>query len=105
MVGVVPCHTTPLPGPLPLRGEGETSFLAIGAGVVVQFLTSEHCRMNTLKRARPVTGEVKTRVGGQAVRMIDVAKAANVSLMTVSRALNDPSKLSEDTRKLVLDTV
>ncbi len=47
----------------------------------------------------------KTRVGGNAVRMIDVATAANVSLMTVSRALNEPEKLSEETRKLVLETV
>jgi LacI family gluconate utilization system Gnt-I transcriptional repressor len=52
-----------------------------------------------------VLTEGKTRTGGQAVRMIDVANAANVSLMTVSRALNEPSKLSEETRKLVLDTV
>jgi LacI family gluconate utilization system Gnt-I transcriptional repressor len=37
--------------------------------------------------------------------MVDVAKAANVSLMTVSRALNEPAKLSEETRKLVLDTI
>ena len=50
-------------------------------------------------------GAVKTRTGGHAVRMIDVAKAANVSLMTVSRALNEPERLSEETRKLVLETV
>lgn len=47
----------------------------------------------------------KTRPGGHAVRMIDVARAANVSLMTVSRALKEPALLSEETRKLVLDTV
>jgi LacI family gluconate utilization system Gnt-I transcriptional repressor len=59
-----------------------------------------------LKPARKtLAGRGKTRVGGQAVRMIDVAKAANVSLMTVSRALNEPGLLSEETRKLVLDTV
>lgn len=61
--------------------------------------------MNTLKRARTVTSDARTRTSGQAVRMIDVARAANVSLMTVSRALNDPSKLSEETRRHVLDTV
>jgi LacI family transcriptional regulator, gluconate utilization system Gnt-I transcriptional repressor len=63
------------------------------------------------KRARAAAGGKtpstagKTRTGGTAVRMIDVAKAANVSLMTVSRALNEPDKLSEETRKLVLDTI
>ncbi len=54
------------------------------------------------KAGAPMT---KSRFGSNAVRMIDVAKAANVSLMTVSRALNEPGKLSEETRKLVLDTV
>jgi len=49
--------------------------------------------------------ENRTRSGGGAVRMADVAKAANVSLMTVSRALNEPAKLSEETRKHVLDTI
>jgi len=58
------------------------------------------------KTVRKTGGSVgKTRPGGQAVRMIDVAKAANVSLMTVSRALNEPERLSKETRKLVLDTV
>lgn len=47
----------------------------------------------------------KSRLGGRAVRMVDVAKAANVSLMTVSRALSEPSKLSEETRRLVLETI
>jgi LacI family transcriptional regulator, gluconate utilization system Gnt-I transcriptional repressor len=44
-------------------------------------------------------------MGGNAVKMIDVANAAGVSLMTVSRALREPDKLSEDTRRLVLATV
>jgi LacI family transcriptional regulator, gluconate utilization system Gnt-I transcriptional repressor len=39
------------------------------------------------------------------VRMRDVAEAAGVSLMTVSRALRQPQKLSEDTRKTVLEAV
>jgi len=37
--------------------------------------------------------------------MRDVARAAGVSLMTVSRALREPHKLSEETRKTVLDAV
>jgi LacI family gluconate utilization system Gnt-I transcriptional repressor len=37
--------------------------------------------------------------------MRDVAKAAGVSLMTVSRALREPGRLSEETRKTVLDAV
>ncbi|GAA4340552.1 LacI family DNA-binding transcriptional regulator [Pigmentiphaga soli] len=47
----------------------------------------------------------KSRAGGSAVRMLDVANAAGVSLMTVSRALRQPDKLSEETRRLVLDTI
>ncbi|HVZ43590.1 MAG TPA: LacI family DNA-binding transcriptional regulator [Ramlibacter sp.] len=49
--------------------------------------------------------EGRTRPGGQGARMRDVAHAAGVSLMTVSRALREPHKLSEETRKLVLDAV
>lgn len=37
--------------------------------------------------------------------MRDVAEAAGVSLMTVSRALREPHKLLPETRKLVLETV
>lgn len=44
-------------------------------------------------------------MGGRAVRMLDVAKEAGVSLMTVSRALRQPERLSEDTRKSVLDAI
>lgn len=47
----------------------------------------------------------KVRAGGQGARMRDVAHAAGVSLMTVSRALREPHKLSEETRKAVLDAV
>lgn len=49
--------------------------------------------------------EGKVRTGGQGARMRDVAHAAGVSLMTVSRALREPHKLSEETRKAVLDAV
>jgi LacI family gluconate utilization system Gnt-I transcriptional repressor len=49
--------------------------------------------------------EGRIRTGGQGVRMRDVAKAAGVSLMTVSRALREPQRLSEETRKIVLDAV
>ena len=49
--------------------------------------------------------EGKVRAGGQGARMRDVAHAAGVSLMTVSRALREPHKLSEETRKAVLDAV
>jgi LacI family gluconate utilization system Gnt-I transcriptional repressor len=49
--------------------------------------------------------EGKMRSGGQGARMRDVATAAGVSLMTVSRALREPQKLSEDTRKAVLDAI
>ncbi|WP_454688588.1 LacI family DNA-binding transcriptional regulator [Achromobacter aloeverae] len=47
----------------------------------------------------------KRRPSGQGVRMIDVADAAGVSLMTVSRALRQPDLVSEETRKAVLDAV
>ena len=49
--------------------------------------------------------EGKSRMGSNAIKMIDVANAAGVSLMTVSRALREPGKLSEETRRLVLETV
>lgn len=47
----------------------------------------------------------KVRAGGGAVRMRDVAKVAGVSLMTVSRALRQPEKLSEETLQAVLGTI
>lgn len=47
----------------------------------------------------------KVRTGGGAVRMRDVARVAGVSLMTVSRALRQPEKLSEQTRHAVLATI
>lgn len=49
--------------------------------------------------------QTKARTGGQGARMRDVAQAAGVSLMTVSRALREPHKLSEETRKAVMDAV
>jgi LacI family transcriptional regulator, gluconate utilization system Gnt-I transcriptional repressor len=49
--------------------------------------------------------EGRTRGGGAGVRMRDVASAAGVSVMTVSRALREPEKLSAETRKSVLDTI
>lgn len=49
--------------------------------------------------------EGRVRPGGQGARMRDVAHAAGVSLMTVSRALREPEKLSDETRKAVLDAV
>jgi LacI family gluconate utilization system Gnt-I transcriptional repressor len=49
--------------------------------------------------------EGKGRMGSGGARMRDVAEAAGVSLMTVSRALREPQKLSEETRKTVLDAV
>ncbi|WP_245610678.1 LacI family DNA-binding transcriptional regulator [Xenophilus azovorans] len=49
--------------------------------------------------------EGRVRTGGGEARMRDVARAAGVSLMTVSRALREPHKLSEETRKIVLDAV
>src|SRR5438128_10840721 len=54
---------------------------------------------------RSGVAEGKVRTGGQGARMRDVAHAAGVSLMTVSRALREPHKLSEETRKVVLDAV
>lgn len=47
----------------------------------------------------------RVRSSGQGARMRDVAQAAGVSLMTVSRALREPHKLSEETRKAVMDAV
>lgn len=49
--------------------------------------------------------EGRVRSGGGGVRMRDVAHAAGVSLMTVSRALREPEKLSEETRRTVLETI
>lgn len=49
--------------------------------------------------------EGKARPSGQGARMRDVAQAAGVSLMTVSRALREPQKLSPETRKSVLDAI
>jgi LacI family gluconate utilization system Gnt-I transcriptional repressor len=40
-----------------------------------------------------------------AVRIHDVARLANVALITVSRALNDPDRVSEKTLKRVMDAV
>ena len=47
----------------------------------------------------------KARTGGQGARMRDVAHAAGVSLMTVSRALREPYKLSDATRAAVMAAV
>ena len=49
--------------------------------------------------------DAKARTGAGGARMIDVAKAAGVSLMTVSRALRQPDLVSEGTRKVVLEAV
>jgi LacI family gluconate utilization system Gnt-I transcriptional repressor len=43
----------------------------------------------------------RVRPGGQAIRMMDVARHAGVSSMTVSRALRDPDKVSEESRRRV----
>ena len=45
------------------------------------------------------------RGSGQAIRMRDVARRADVSPMTVSRVLRDPEKVSEETRNRVLETI
>ncbi len=45
------------------------------------------------------------RNGAQRARMSDVAERAKVSLMTVSRALREPDKVSEATRKRILEAV
>lgn len=50
-------------------------------------------------------GSDRVRGGGGGARMRDVAKAANVSLMTVSRALRMPDRVSPQTRKIVMDAV
>ncbi len=64
------------------------------------------CRMATVTDIKKNRGaDAKGRPGGQGARMRDVAHAAGVSLMTVSRALREPQKLSEETRKAVLDAV
>lgn len=48
---------------------------------------------------------VKRRVGGGRARMRDVAKRAGVSTMTVSRALNEPGKVSAEMRERVITAV
>lgn len=52
-----------------------------------------------------MASESRSRSGGGGVRMRDVAAAAGVSLMTVSRALREPHKLAAETRNAVLETV
>jgi LacI family gluconate utilization system Gnt-I transcriptional repressor len=60
---------------------------------------------NSAAARRATKAEGRVRPGGQGARMRDVAHAAGVSLMTVSRALREPHKLSEETRKAVMDAV
>lgn len=43
--------------------------------------------------------------GGGPVRMSDIARAAGVSVVTVSRSLNHPDKVSSETRKRVIDAM
>jgi LacI family gluconate utilization system Gnt-I transcriptional repressor len=43
----------------------------------------------------------RVRPGGQAIRMMDVARHAGVSSMTVSRALREPDKVSEESRRRI----
>lgn len=57
--------------------------------------------MRTLEQARPS----KKRIGGGSARMRDVAKRAGVSTMTVSRALNEPAKVSLEMRERVIRAV
>jgi hypothetical protein len=47
----------------------------------------------------------KKRISGNSARMRDVAKRAGVSTMTVSRALNEPSKVSPEMRERVIRAV
>ncbi len=47
----------------------------------------------------------KPRSAGGGLRMRDVARAAGVSVMTVSRALRQPEMLAEETRRSVLEAV
>jgi LacI family gluconate utilization system Gnt-I transcriptional repressor len=61
-------------------------------------------KTKTTPRAADVA-EAKNRPGTGGVRMRDVAKAAGVSVMTVSRALREPQMLSPETHKTVLAAV
>ena len=47
----------------------------------------------------------KKRMSGTGARMRDVAKRAGVSTMTVSRALNEPNKVSPEMRERVIRAV
>jgi LacI family transcriptional regulator, gluconate utilization system Gnt-I transcriptional repressor len=47
----------------------------------------------------------KKRIAGAGARMRDVAKRAGVSTMTVSRALNEPSRVSDEMRERVIRAV
>src|SRR5690606_39932104 len=52
-----------------------------------------------------VARSARSRQGGNGARMRDVAQAAGVSVMTVSRALREPDKVSEKTRRAVIKAV
>src|SRR5438876_1747131 len=61
------------------------------------------CRQQTgVALVKPAESKRRKRGGGATtLRMRDVARKAGVSVMTVSRALNDPDKVSEEMRQRV----
>jgi LacI family gluconate utilization system Gnt-I transcriptional repressor len=61
--------------------------------------------VTNMRKGSDTPPPAKRTRGSGGVTLTDVARQAGVSVMTASRALNQPDRVSEDTRKQVLDAV